>query len=729
MKNFNEYDIQKNNLIDKLTTSEKIFEELSANRKIDITEKKRDSIKDISKDIAAKCQSLINNNFKIAVAGQIKSGKSTLLNSILFENDILPEGVNPCTAKLTFITFGEKEEYSVDNFTENEWNEWKKEAAKCTRADFEDITKRGDFLTSYLGNENCPVQKVELNNYVAKGGKYTPIVKNLNIKWNADWLKDVEVVDTPGTNDPFIMRSKIAEDFIEKADAILYVLYAKQAFSTEDKEILEDIILKSGKSAKNIVIAINQKDTLGNSSDEVKNFVNNALKDLKEDLSKSPISFTSGKIARIAQKLDHEIPLDDSEDNLLEKVEDDLDDSSPEALIEYSGILKLKKDLESYLVKNKGQLTIDNNRDFLINKKNSVLQILENKVSSLNKLKESFEIGSKELTQKKIEISNTQKAIGEKKDELIVKRFNIKKRRKFKEEIYDKFLEDIIDDIKKHAEGLISEFDLNIEISLDNILDKNFEETYKNEVQKLNKKLDDRFEENKKNLGKQIESSVINIYNNKLKDYYKEYIEGLKESWEEDIKKMLENCKSSGYDIEDIIFSWYKFKDMLENKIKDLLEGIKKINETINASTELDDDFKNKIETHIRKYWFKHRDGYKPLKAELNEKYKEKRKEISKMYKEEWEKKIVNGYLKNDFKPTIREFLANDIFDEIEDMFKEEYEYISDDIETYLDELNDNYKLVEEKIKNHELRKEEETKEIEIKIAHLIDNINNIKNI
>ena len=88
MKNFNEYDIQKNNLIDKLTTSEKIFEELSANRKIDITDKKRDSIKDISKDIAAKCQSLINNNFKIAVAGQIKSGKSTLLNSILFENDI-----------------------------------------------------------------------------------------------------------------------------------------------------------------------------------------------------------------------------------------------------------------------------------------------------------------------------------------------------------------------------------------------------------------------------------------------------------------------------------------------------------------------------------------------------------------------------------------------------------------------------------------------------------------
>ena len=41
--------------------------------------------------------------FTVAVCGEVKAGKSTLLNSILFGDNILPTFDTPLTAKLTFI--------------------------------------------------------------------------------------------------------------------------------------------------------------------------------------------------------------------------------------------------------------------------------------------------------------------------------------------------------------------------------------------------------------------------------------------------------------------------------------------------------------------------------------------------------------------------------------------------------------------------------------------------
>lgn len=39
----------------------------------------------------------------------MKCGKSTFLNSFIFEDDILPAATTPMTAALSVITYGEKE--------------------------------------------------------------------------------------------------------------------------------------------------------------------------------------------------------------------------------------------------------------------------------------------------------------------------------------------------------------------------------------------------------------------------------------------------------------------------------------------------------------------------------------------------------------------------------------------------------------------------------------------
>lgn len=53
-------------------------------------------------------EKLDKDTLTIGVIGQMKCGKSTFLNSFVFEDDILPAATTPMTAALSVITYGEK---------------------------------------------------------------------------------------------------------------------------------------------------------------------------------------------------------------------------------------------------------------------------------------------------------------------------------------------------------------------------------------------------------------------------------------------------------------------------------------------------------------------------------------------------------------------------------------------------------------------------------------------
>ena len=67
--------------------------------------------------------SLHNEKFTIAICGQVKAGKSTLLNSLFFGDDVLPVFDTPMTAKLTFLEYKKGEKcFTVEFYTYEEWN-------------------------------------------------------------------------------------------------------------------------------------------------------------------------------------------------------------------------------------------------------------------------------------------------------------------------------------------------------------------------------------------------------------------------------------------------------------------------------------------------------------------------------------------------------------------------------------------------------------------------------
>lgn len=237
----------------------------------------------------------INNDvLTIGVIGQMKCGKSTFLNSFVFEDDILPAAVTPMTAALSIITYGEQKKIVAEFYNKDEWEEQKMQAArsleevkgnsleeskvKAAKELVERASKLGNSLSSYLGK----TQEDSFDNlieYVGADGKYVSITKSVKIYYPKDYLKGVEVVDTPGFNDPVVSREERTKEFLHKADAVLMMLYAGQPFTATDRDILFKNVRQCG--IGKVIIGINKYDIPygnGETEEEIKNYVKDELR-------------------------------------------------------------------------------------------------------------------------------------------------------------------------------------------------------------------------------------------------------------------------------------------------------------------------------------------------------------------------------------------------------------------------------------------------------------------
>lgn len=230
----------------------------------------------------------------IGVIGQMKCGKSTFLNSFVFEDDVLPSATTPMTAALSVITYGEEKKIVAEFYTQDEWEEQKMQAArsleevagntleeskvKAAKELVEKSVKLGYSLTSYLGK----TQDDSFDNlieYVGADGKYISITKSVTIYYPKDYLKGVEIVDTPGFNDPIVSREERTKEFLRKADVVLLMLYAGRPFDATDRDILFKNVGQCGTGR--VLIGINKYDIPyenGEQESEIKDYVKEQLR-------------------------------------------------------------------------------------------------------------------------------------------------------------------------------------------------------------------------------------------------------------------------------------------------------------------------------------------------------------------------------------------------------------------------------------------------------------------
>lgn len=251
-------------------------------------------------DLMKNIDKIENDKLTIGVIGQMKSGKSTFLNAFVFENDVLPTATTPMTAALTVISYGEKEKIVSEFYSIEEWNEINR-LATTGKTNLNNEEDEKSIAANELV-EKARANKINLNDflgkvkedeigmlkeYVGADGKFTPVTKNVTIYSNKEYLKGVEIVDTPGFNDPVVSREQKTKEFLKNADMVLLLSYAGRPFDSTDKNILFDYVANCG--IGKVLVVVNKYDIpleSGDSVEKIKKYVINEIQKACEEKRK-----------------------------------------------------------------------------------------------------------------------------------------------------------------------------------------------------------------------------------------------------------------------------------------------------------------------------------------------------------------------------------------------------------------------------------------------------------
>ena len=174
--------------------------------------------------------------FLLVVVGEFNAGKSAFINALLGQR-LLPEGVTPTTTQVTILSYGE---------------------------------------------EITPGEAVEIGDMAL-------------LSHPIEWLHDINIVDTPGTNAIIRRHQEITEEFVPRADLILFVTSADRPFSESERLFLHRI----REWGKKIVFVVNKIDILETAADvdRIVAFVDTNGREL---LGRKPVIFPIS--ARLAQR-------------------------------------------------------------------------------------------------------------------------------------------------------------------------------------------------------------------------------------------------------------------------------------------------------------------------------------------------------------------------------------------------------------------------------------------
>lgn len=216
-----------------------------------------------------------DRKLNIGVVGQVKAGKSSFLNTLLFNGEeILPKASTPKTATLTKMEYSEKNIIQIEYYSSEEWGilednavvELDDEIYTSAREIVEMVKKNGVVPMPYLekGSEEIEFDTYEdliarLNDYVGEDGKFTPIVKAVTLQLNKEEFRGLSIVDTPGLNDPIASRTIRTKEFMEVCDVVFFLSQSGSFLDKSDWILLSSQLPQKG--VKKLVLVASKYDS------------------------------------------------------------------------------------------------------------------------------------------------------------------------------------------------------------------------------------------------------------------------------------------------------------------------------------------------------------------------------------------------------------------------------------------------------------------------------------
>lgn len=381
------------------------FKDLKHNLENIINELKTDlTNKEILDELENTHNYLNNQKFSIGITGVMNAGKSTMLNALM-GREILGSAVVPETANLTIVKHNPTDNAKVYYWNEQEWDRIKKSASQLeSMKDFVEETNRifGDNLKNYIR----PVSRFDeidikdLSSYTSAeaSGKKCNLVKYVELGSKLDFLSDgIEIVDTPGLDDPVIQREEITKEYISQCDMMIHLMNVSQSATLKDVEFIIDALLYQNISK--LLVVITRADTVSKEQlDEVIKYTKTSIeKQLKAQNKDSQLDYILKTIRFI--------PIS-GRMALLHRTGREKEALDAGFTIEDTGILEIEKYLMDTLFgtnSQKGELVVQST-------KNQLQKVIEKQIS-FNNYELTLLSKSKEELEKELEEFNKKKAV------------------------------------------------------------------------------------------------------------------------------------------------------------------------------------------------------------------------------------------------------------------------------------------------------------------------------
>ncbi|MCG3680654.1 dynamin family protein [Aliarcobacter butzleri] len=381
------------------------FKDLKHNLENIINELKTDlTNKEILGELENTHNYLNNQKFSIGITGVMNAGKSTMLNALM-GREILGSAVVPETANLTIVKHNPTDNAKVYYWNEQEWDRIKKSASQLeSMKDFVEETNRifGDNLKNYIR----PVSRFDeidikdLSSYTSAeaSGKKCNLVKYVELGSKLDFLSDgIEIVDTPGLDDPVIQREEITKEYISQCDMMIHLMNVSQSATLKDVEFIIDALLYQNISK--LLVVITRADTVSKEQlEEVIKYTKTSIeKQLKAQNKDSQLDYILKTIRFI--------PIS-GRMALLHRTGREKEALDAGFTIEDTGILEIEKYLMDTLFgtnSQKGELVVQST-------KNQLQKVIEKQIS-FNNYELTLLSKSKEELEKELEEFNKKKAV------------------------------------------------------------------------------------------------------------------------------------------------------------------------------------------------------------------------------------------------------------------------------------------------------------------------------
>lgn len=222
---------------------------------------------------------------EVAITGQFSAGKSTFLNALLSRN-ILPTGITPVTSKVNFINYGE--EYKLK-------------------------------ITYYSGaQEYAPIEAIA--DFTDQRQDEMNDIKYLTLYAPMDILKDISFVDTPGLNSQSQSDTDTTRSVLRDVGGIIWLTLIDNAGKLSEAKVLEEYMEHFKDKS---LCVLNQKDKFTQEQ------VDTTTKYVSEKFDKyfAQVTPISAKMALDSRAHQKSVLIENSVDGILKDFKKDLNEN------------------------------------------------------------------------------------------------------------------------------------------------------------------------------------------------------------------------------------------------------------------------------------------------------------------------------------------------------------------------------------------------------------------